>query len=257
VIRTSFLQNLCFAGFCSFYLFKSLSFIFSLFFLLSLCPPCRRWRVNRPAVLSHAQYDAAKQIFKETVVLFYPAGTRSPIFVPLESDVQLQMQELQQDVPPPDIARAPKAVEVKEVKAAEPATQPLLKKQKTHFPAVPRPKLDMNQGVKVQQKLEENEEHDIEWELAHWFTEHGEGLSWETDPLEAWKELEPAFPLLALLARRFLCILPTSAASERVWSALGRIIGPQSTTIDSDRAAQLMFVRYNRDLLQKVTPELP
>ena len=45
--------------------------------------------------------------------------------------------------------------------------------------------------------------------------------------------LEQRFPLLSLLARRLLCILPTYASSELVWSGFGHIIGltPRSSTL--------------------------
>ena len=69
-----------------------------------------------------------------------------------------------------------------------------------------------------------------------------------------WKVLEPEFPRLALLARRFLSISPTSAPSERVWSRFSCVISKQSSTIDSTIAAQIMFLRDNELLLKSVNP---
>ena len=56
----------------------------------------------------------------------------------------------------------------------------------------------------------------------------------------------------SLLARRFLCILLSSAPSERVWSGFGHVIDRTSTTIDSTLAAQIMFLRANQDLLDRI-----
>ena len=76
----------------------------------------------------------------------------------------------------------------------------------------------------------------------------------QSQPNVQWKALEPEFPRLALLARRFLSISPTSAPSERVWSRFGRVISKQSSTIDSTIAAQIMFLRDNQHLLKSVNP---
>ena len=74
----------------------------------------------------------------------------------------------------------------------------------------------------------------------------------ESQPAVNWKIDEVVFPRLALLARRFLCILPTSAPSERVWSGMGHIVTKHSTTIDSTIAAQKMYLRYNFDIAKRV-----
>jgi hypothetical protein len=103
-------------------------------------------------------------------------------------------------------------------------------------------------------KKEEKHEHDLQWELEHWFTD-AEFQSWddkESDPLQQWKLLQSDFPRLAMLSRRFLCAMPTSAPSERVWSRFGHVVSKLSSTIDSDIAAQIMFMRYNFDFVKQV-----
>ena len=119
---------------------------------------------------------------------------------------------------------------------------------------MPLPRMDMDDGVIVSEEEERQAKHDILWELDHWFLEGKEGLSWKSKPEAEWKKLQPTFPLLALLARRFLSILPSCAPSERVWSRFGHIIDPHSSTIDSTRAAQLMYVRDNPQLRDKISP---
>jgi len=127
-------------------------------------------------------------------------------------------------------------------------------------PAIPRPAgnapnfgLDMDAGIDV--KEEEKGEHDIEWELRNWFSDASPNPSWhdaKSQPNIVWKTNDRLFPRLSLLARRFLCILPTSAPSERVWSGFGHIITKQSSTIDSTTAAQTMYLRYNHHFVEKV-----
>ena len=119
------------------------------------------------------------------------------------------------------------------------------------------PAIDMDGDMQVEEKKEVKEERDVQWELAHWFSPAAPFLPWyapQSQPDVQWKALEPEFPRLALLARRFLSIPPTSAPSERVWSRFGRVISKQSSTIDSTIAAQIMFLRDNDHLLKSVNP---
>ena len=54
--------------------------------------------------------------------------------------------------------------------------------------------------------------------------------------------------MLAQLARRFLCIQSTSAASERIFSKAERIIGDRRAGLDPDNAGMLIFMK---DALEK------
>ena len=62
-------------------------------------------------------------------------------------------------------------------------------------------------------------------------------------PLLWWKEHQHQFPVLAQLARRFLCIQSTSAASERIFSKAERIIGDWCAGLDPDNAGMLIFMK--------------
>ena len=46
----------------------------------------------------------------------------------------------------------------------------------------------------------------------------------DTDPLQWWRTHKHRFPVLARVARRFLCIPASSAPAERVWSTAGNTI---------------------------------
>ena len=66
---------------------------------------------------------------------------------------------------------------------------------------------------------------------------------------------EKFYPRLAFLARRFLCILPTSSPSERIWSGYGQVITKQSASIDSTAAAHKMFLKRNHAIVELVSPQ--
>ena len=130
-------------------------------------------------------------------------------------------------------------------------------KKRRHIDHGRPPAIDMDGEMQVEEKKEVKEERDVQWELSHWFSHAAPFLPWyapQSQPDVQWKALEPEFPRLALLARRFLSIPPTSAPSERVWSRFGRVISKQSSTIDSTIAAQIMFLRDNEHLLKSIHP---
>ena len=72
---------------------------------------------------------------------------------------------------------------------------------------------DLDGGIEVKDENEQEEEHDINWELKKWFSSDAPKLLWKDEdaaPAVNWKK-DGQFPLLSPLARRFLCVMPTSA----------------------------------------------
>ena len=63
--------------------------------------------------------------------------------------------------------------------------------------------------------------------------------------LEWWKENANKYPLLAKIAREFLCIPPTSAPSERSFSTASRIISEKRTNLLPRTAQDLIMNRSN------------
>uniref|UniRef100_A0AAY5L481 HAT C-terminal dimerisation domain-containing protein n=1 Tax=Esox lucius TaxID=8010 RepID=A0AAY5L481_ESOLU len=70
-------------------------------------------------------------------------------------------------------------------------------------------------------------------------------LSLSEDPLIWWRCHETVFPLLAKLAKRYLCIPGTSVASERVFSTAGDIITAQRSMLTPEHVDQLLFLQNN------------
>lgn len=58
----------------------------------------------------------------------------------------------------------------------------------------------------------------------------------DDDPLEWWSVNEKNYPNLAMLARRYLCIPATSAASERIFSVAGLVISEKRSRLSSTNA---------------------
>lgn len=56
-----------------------------------------------------------------------------------------------------------------------------------------------------------------------------------------WKERNATFPLMANFAIKYLTVMPTSAPSERVFSAGGRVISDQRTCLTGEHADKLIF----------------
>ena len=68
------------------------------------------------------------------------------------------------------------------------------------------------------------------------------------NPLTWWRENEDQFPLLAQMARRYLCVPGTSVASERVFSTTGDIVTAKRSCLTPVHANQLLFLQKNLSL---------
>ena len=70
-------------------------------------------------------------------------------------------------------------------------------------------------------------------------------LSFDADPLSWWKTNEFYFPLLAILAKKYLCVPGTSVPSERIYSTAGDIVTGQRPCLKAKHVDQLIFLKKN------------
>ena len=66
-------------------------------------------------------------------------------------------------------------------------------------------------------------------------------------PLVWWAQNQKSFPLVAKVARKFLCIPATSASSERVFSVAGRVIEKRRNRLTGNNAEDLIFLHESWD----------
>lgn len=210
-----------------------------------------------------------KALFRSYTLRFFSDNSSFPVFVPLHPDITLRVAELQEDmkelaeadtdeqIPPPPPPHSSESAGEAASKHPHPDIKEERPAKRLAVPVVPAPALPhflgiMDDGIEAEEKKEEGE-HDVQWEIDNWFSPAAPRLRFADNPPEVtWPSLAPTFPRLALLARRFLCILPTSAPSERVWSGFGHVITKESSNIDSEFAIRNMFLRYNPDLIDSV-----
>jgi len=74
------------------------------------------------------------------------------------------------------------------------------------------------------------------------------GVSDETQPLGWWAEQADSYPVLSRVARAYLCIPATSAASERVFSTAGNIVTARRARLSPANVEQSVFLAYNHHL---------
>jgi hypothetical protein len=67
-------------------------------------------------------------------------------------------------------------------------------------------------------------------------------------PLAFWKTREVEFPILAKLARKYLCMQASSAAIERVFSTGGNTVTKKRASLAKDTIEELILLHDNRDL---------
>lgn len=68
------------------------------------------------------------------------------------------------------------------------------------------------------------------------------------DPLAWWRDNETRYPLLAKLARKYMCICATSTASERVFSTAGNIATPVRSSLKPSKVNMLVFLSRNLEV---------
>ena len=64
-------------------------------------------------------------------------------------------------------------------------------------------------------------------------------------PLEWWKTHSASFPILGILARKYLCACATSCSSERAFSTSGYILSPKRTCLNPDKVNMMVFLSKN------------
>ena len=72
-----------------------------------------------------------------------------------------------------------------------------------------------------------------------------------TDILEWWKIHSKCLPLLAKLARKYLAIPASSTKSERVFSAGGRVVTSNRTSLEPGKVEALVVINRNKGQLNK------
>jgi hypothetical protein len=65
------------------------------------------------------------------------------------------------------------------------------------------------------------------------------------DPLPWWKQKQIQFPILACLARKYLCIPATDAPSAQISSTASLILGKFRERVDPDLAGRMVFIKKN------------
>lgn len=71
------------------------------------------------------------------------------------------------------------------------------------------------------------------------------------DPLLWWR-VNTKFQIFYSLARQYLSCPPGSVASEQLFSGAGLIYDPLRNRLDGDKAAKLLFIKYNLPLLESL-----
>lgn len=67
------------------------------------------------------------------------------------------------------------------------------------------------------------------------------------EPLMWWKTMEPVFPLLSKLARKYLCVPASSVPSERIFSTAGYLVNRHRASLSADTVDMLLFLHKNMD----------
>ena len=67
----------------------------------------------------------------------------------------------------------------------------------------------------------------------------------ESDPLDWWNTEHFNYPMLSQLAKKYLRICASSAASERLFSVSGNIVTPKRNSLKPEKLNMLVFLAKN------------
>ena len=70
-------------------------------------------------------------------------------------------------------------------------------------------------------------------------------LDSEEDPLVWWKFQSKNYPILSKLAKKYLAVCATSAASERLFSTSGKVVSPLRASLKPEKVEMLVFLSKN------------
>ena len=129
-----------------------------------------------------------------------------------------------------------------------PSTAPAATADESELPAVKKAKKSLSSYFKkpaapTGQDISKPSRASIELELNMYL--QTPDLDAEKDPLVWWSQHEINFPLVAKLAKKYLCIPATSSPSERVFSASGNIVTCKRSCLKPERVDQLVFLSLN------------
>ena len=69
------------------------------------------------------------------------------------------------------------------------------------------------------------------------------------DPLQWWNANSAEYPVLSRMAKRYLAIPASSAASERAWSMLGDIFTKKRNRLKPSTICKLLMLKHNQDIV--------
>lgn len=72
-----------------------------------------------------------------------------------------------------------------------------------------------------------------------------DALDASCDPLMWWRDNQRRYPLLANLAKKYMCICATSTSSERMFSTAGNIATPERSCLKPHKVNMLVFLARN------------
>ena len=73
----------------------------------------------------------------------------------------------------------------------------------------------------------------------------------QTDPFIWWNHKKNEFPIMSILAKKYLCISATSVPSERLFSDVGNLITPSRNKLSPNIVSKIVFLKRNSKIIHQ------
>lgn len=150
--------------------------------------------------------------------------------------VKNEMIENNVPVPPPDLSESTAEDHSSEQTEQPPRKAPKLTDDESYMDWIDDIVKPLDNEV-----CNDDRNEQIERELQHYISEP----SVKVDSLKWWCKMEPVFPNISALAKKYLCVPASSVPCERVFSMAGHLVNRRRAALSPENVNMLIFMNKN------------
>jgi hypothetical protein len=207
----------------------------------------RGYKQIRKGIPYHALLSCAVDPRLKNLLPGIPIEEHEKLWELVEAEMKLMYKKINENSLKEVTSSSSSTAAAKDVTTAT-LTQPLVEKNKKSFDLssliseFQQSSSSSSRTTVEQHPVEEFIKEEVEKELRSYRNEKVTLDVDKDDPLEWWKGHKHFYPMLSMVARKFLCIPATSASSERMFSSAGNTVTDHRCCLNTDNVEALVFL---------------